>query len=185
MIIRKSIKRKTSFFLIKFQIDSCSCVNFFFVSYIRLTNLSNCKVRWWGKWARKRREKESFSFVTFLFIIDTTCISFIFSMSSFISMHTYSKKKRKSVIYEWSLLCASPFSQVTRLKVKKSDKFYIPSTFCDYLKRRKKNIRFTFFFYSQRKKRRETAKEKHRKVFFSAWKSRTYHLGSMLMKLIP
>ena len=35
-------------------------------------------------------------------------------------------------------LCASPFSQVTRLKVKKSDKFYIPSTFCDYLKGREK-----------------------------------------------
>ena len=83
-------------------------------------------------------------------------------MSSFISMHTYSKKKRKSVIYEWSLLCASPFSQVTRLKVKKSDKFYIPSTFCDYLKRRKKTLDLLFF--SIRKERREEKRDGERET---------------------
>lgn len=50
-------------------------------------------------------------------------------------------------------LCASPFSQVTRLKVKKSDKFDIPSTFCDYLKRREKEKHQIPVFLLREKKR--------------------------------
>jgi len=119
------------------------------------------------KVSEKKKRKRKFFFCYFSFHHRYNMHKFhIFNVFFYFDAYVL-KKKRKSVIYEWSLLCASPFSQVTRLKVKKSDKFYIPSTFCDYLKRRKKNIRFTFFFYSQRKKRREERRRKRNIEKFS------------------
>ena len=72
------------------------------------------------------------------------------------------KKEKKASFTSGVLLCASPFSQVTCLKVKKSDKFYIPSTFGDYLKERKK-----------------TSNSR------SPCALSTYHFSPVLMKLIP
>ena len=94
----------------------------------------------------KEEEEDSFlfsSFVTFLFIIDITCPSFIFFnvffyFAAYILERAGKKEKKNASFMSGVFLCASPFSQVTRLKVKKSDKFYIPSTFCDYLKGREK-----------------------------------------------
>ncbi len=66
----------------------------------------------------------------------------IFNVFFYFDAYILKKKKRKKASFMSGVfLCASPFSQVTRLKVKKSDKFYVPSTFCDYLKG-KKNMKF-------------------------------------------
>lgn len=132
MIIRKSIKeKKTFFYSIKFLRS--------FSSSIRLTNLSNCKMRC---------AEENVFFCYFSFHHSSNMSKFhIFNAFFYFAAAAYiqtpmgeKKKKRKKNASFMSgvFLCASPFSQVTRLKVKKSDKFDIPSTFCDYLKRREK-----------------------------------------------
>ncbi len=81
----------------------------------------------------------------------------IFNVFFYFDVYILQKKrkregKRKNASFMSGVfLCASPFSQVTRLKVKKSDKFYIPSTFCDYLERKKKRKHEIYSFCPQQK----------------------------------
>ena len=154
LMIIKSIKEKKTFSI---------RLNFTFFLFVWLIFLI---VKW--------SEIKISSFVNFflLFIIYNTHKFHIFNV--FFYFDTYilkneGKKKRKASFMSGVSLCASPFSQVTRLKVKKSDKFNIPSTFCDYLKRKREKTAWNVFPAD-----RQT-------ISFL----KPYHFRTMLMKLIP
>lgn len=103
MIIRKSIKeKKTFFYSIKFQ-------NFIGSFSIRLTNLSNCKMRC----DEEEEEKVFFSFVTVSFHHRYNMSKFhIFNVFFYFATYILQraeKKEKKRVIYEWSLFMRFTF----------------------------------------------------------------------------